>query len=128
MATILSKDVIRESTVQHDGREIIVTLSKEQEITMKLKGMKSGTVKISIRDLYNQCIGGGETSGEPVQPKEVKRESISIKQNSNDSPKNILKAVASDIRSHNAISNAGIEIVSQLDGVIKSVMDRYSAE
>ena len=54
MATILEKDVTRESTVLADNRNIQVTLTKDQEISFKLKGMKSGMVKISIEKLYNQ--------------------------------------------------------------------------
>ena len=46
MATKLDKDIIRESTVQIDGREIMVTVSANQEIKFKLKGMKSGELSI----------------------------------------------------------------------------------
>jgi DNA primase large subunit len=54
MATILDKDLIRESTVKHDGREIVVTLTEDQKISFKLKGMKSGEASISILQLYKQ--------------------------------------------------------------------------
>jgi len=58
MATILDKDITRETTVKVDDREIQITLTDEQKISMKLKGMKSGMVEISIEDLYRQLTGG----------------------------------------------------------------------
>lgn len=58
MATILDKDLVRESTIQVGGREIQVTLGADQTISMKLKGMKSGTVSMSIEELYQQLTGG----------------------------------------------------------------------
>ena len=58
MATILDKDITRESTVKVDNREIMITLTEDQKISMKLKGMKSGSVDISIGDLYHQLNGG----------------------------------------------------------------------
>lgn len=57
MATILDKEITRESTVKHDNREIQVTLTTDQKISMKLKGMKSGIVNITIEDLYKQLVG-----------------------------------------------------------------------
>ena len=57
MATKLDKDIIRESTVVIDGREIIITMTEGQGISMKLKGMKSGFVDISIEALYKQLKG-----------------------------------------------------------------------
>ena len=42
MATSLDKDITREFSVKIDNREINVTLSSNQEIKLKLKGMKSG--------------------------------------------------------------------------------------
>lgn len=57
MATILDKDLVRESTVKVDGREILITLTDKQTISMKLKGMKSGEVEISIEELFKQLKG-----------------------------------------------------------------------
>ena len=57
MATVLEKDLIRESTSKYDNREIIVTLTEGQKISFKLKGMKSGDVSIDILALYKQLIG-----------------------------------------------------------------------
>lgn len=57
MATILDKDITRETTVKVDEREIQITLTEQQTISMKLKGMKSGAVEIPIGDLYKQLKG-----------------------------------------------------------------------
>ena len=65
MATGLEKDVTRESSVEYDERNIQVTLTKDQKVSMKLKGMKSGAVSISIEDLYKQLVGN-ETPKEDV--------------------------------------------------------------
>lgn len=69
MATILDKDVTRESTVAVDGREIQVTLTADQTISFKLKGMKSGVLSIGIDTLYNQLAGVTEEVKE--KPKEA---------------------------------------------------------
>lgn len=69
MATVLDKDIIRETTVKFDDREVQITLTDKQTIYMKLKGMKSGGLEISIEDLYRQL------KGEPVEEKvEVEEE------------------------------------------------------
>ena len=57
MATVLDKDIIRETTVKFDDREVQITLTDKQTIYMKLKGMKSGGLEISIEDLYRQLKG-----------------------------------------------------------------------
>jgi len=57
MATILDKDITRETKVLVDGREIQITLTEAQTISMKLKGMKSGIKEIGIDALYAQLVG-----------------------------------------------------------------------
>lgn len=57
MATYLDKDITRESSVKVDNREIQVTLTADQKISFKLKGMKSGIVSIPIEEIYNQLAG-----------------------------------------------------------------------
>ena len=69
MATILDKDITRETTVKVDDREIQITLTESQSISMKLKGMKSGTVEIAIGDLYKQLKG--DVSEAPKENKSV---------------------------------------------------------
>jgi hypothetical protein len=58
MATILDKDLTRESTVKYNDREIQVTLTEDQKISFKLKGMKSGALTIGIEELYGQLFHG----------------------------------------------------------------------
>lgn len=65
MATILDKDLTRETTVKVDDREILITITEDQKISMKLKGMKSGAVNIDISELYTQLTGG------PSEPKSL---------------------------------------------------------
>lgn len=69
MATVLDKDLTRETTVKVDEREIQITLTENQTISMKLKGMKSGSVEIPIGDLYKQLKG--DVVEEPKENKSV---------------------------------------------------------
>lgn len=57
MATILDKDLTRESTMKHEEREIMITITQDQQINLKLKGLKSGSVSIGIDELYKQLKG-----------------------------------------------------------------------
>jgi hypothetical protein len=61
MATILDKDITRESTVMFNERLIQVTLTADQQISFKLKGMKSGTLSIGIEEIYKQLAGVEDT-------------------------------------------------------------------
>ncbi len=73
MATKLDKEVIRESSVLYGNREIIVTLTEDQRILFKLKGMKSGEVSIDIESLYKQLLGIETTTVvKDVKPKQPK--------------------------------------------------------
>lgn len=64
MATKLTSPLTRESTETSDDREILVTLCEDQKISLKLKGMKSGTVSIGIKELWDQLKGAA-----PERPK-----------------------------------------------------------
>lgn len=55
--TSLNSDLSRESSIKYDNREIQVTLGANQQISFKLKGLKSGIVSIGIEELYRQLIG-----------------------------------------------------------------------
>lgn len=57
MATVLDKDLTRETSVKFDNREVLITLTNKQTIYMKLKGMKSGGLEIGIDELYRQLNG-----------------------------------------------------------------------
>jgi hypothetical protein len=67
MSTKLEKDIIRESTVIVNDRNVVVTLSADQKIKFKLKGMKSGELEISIQDLYDK-LGGKNVEPSVVLP------------------------------------------------------------
>jgi hypothetical protein len=69
MATTLDKDITRETKVLVDGREIQITLTESQTISMKLKGMKSGVKEIGIEELYGQL--GGEVKVEVKEEPKV---------------------------------------------------------
>lgn len=71
MATILDKELTRETTVVVKDRVIQITLTDKQTISMKLKGMKSGSVEISIADLYKQLTGEDSSDSDVVESKPV---------------------------------------------------------
>lgn len=50
--TKLSKRITRESTHVADDRQILVSLLESQEIELRLKGLKTGSVKISVSELW----------------------------------------------------------------------------
>lgn len=111
MATELNKDITRESSVTKEDRNVMVTLTADQKIVLKLKGMKSGALEISIEDLYCH-LGDCDKSEGPLvihtQPKKG-------------SAKNPMISLF-DLRAHNAISGAKYEVLSQLDGIVKHMI------
>ena len=116
MATKLEKDLVRESTVKFDDREIMVTITKDQEVSFKLKGMKTGSVSIGIGELYRQLTGNEETEEKP-------KVSLSI---SRDQPKSTKKnpmLSLYDLRSQNAISTMDHTTVAKFDGIINNLID-----
>lgn len=116
MATKLDKDIIRESTIKINDREIIITLTETQEISMKLKGMKSGIVNINILDLYNQLNGDEE-------PKNGKTGSITIKKSDSINNKNNPSILLNDLRSMNMISNLDYNTKAKFDGIINDLLE-----
>ena len=58
MATKLEKDITRESTVEVEGRNVLVTITQDQKVSVKLKGMRTGAKSIDIEDLYEQLNEG----------------------------------------------------------------------
>ena len=120
MATKLEKDIIRESTKEVDGRNIMVTITKDQEVSMKLKGMKSGSVAIGIDELY------GQLTGEPVDSTKENKGAISI---STSQPKAGSKGnpmiTLHDLRSQSAIASLDFQTMAKFDGVIKNLIESY---
>ncbi len=80
--TTLDKDISRESTIKFDGREIQVTLTEDQKVSFKLKGMKSGVVSIDIEELYKQLIG--EEVVDDIKPKAKNNKPIIVQSRKRD--------------------------------------------
>jgi len=119
MATKLDKDISRESSEQIDGREINVTLTKDQGINLKLKGLRSDGYRIGISDLYKQLSGvvGDETKSN--------KGPVSVdKSNSKPSKGNPLISLH-DLRTYNAISVLDYETKCAFESIIKSLIDNY---
>lgn len=120
MATPLDKDLIRESTIKFDNREIMVTLAADQSIKFKLKGMKSGEVTIDIESLYKQLIGHEEL--EIVNDKKAALV-ISHEESDDDvSSKSGILIDLNDLRSANAISMLDVPTLAKFDGIIADLL------
>lgn len=117
MATALDKDLTRESTVKIDEREVLVTLTKDQVISFKLKGMKSGQLSISIEDLYNQLKGDIPKVIKPTGSISVSNEK-EVKQR-----KGVNMISLEDLRSHNLISVLDYETKVKFDTLINNFME-----
>lgn len=113
MATILDKDIVRESTVKFDDREVQVTLTAEQRIEFKLKGMKSGILSIGIEELYKQLRG--DVVGE-------KKESISIKQREKTYDEHMISL--SRLRSLNLVTHMDRTIKLELEKLICDMLNK----
>lgn len=108
MATILDKDLVRESTVTFDERQVLVTLTEDQKISFKLKGMKSGQLTISIEDLYKHLKGGNiETKEESTPKKKAGVDYISLQ----------------DLRSASMIAELDYPTKVKFDTIIKNLME-----
>lgn len=116
MATKLEKDITRESTVKVKEKEIMVTLTGKQEVSMKLKGMRSGTVNIPIETLYNQLTGNESVT--PTPKGGVK----TISRTKKETKSNPMMSLY-DLRSHNAISTLDLATKAKFDQVIKSLIE-----
>lgn len=119
MSTPLNKDVTRESTIKVDDREINITITSNQEIKMKLKGMKSGEVSIPIQDLYYQLIGKTDVI---VNDKPKKGSTSVIRDVEKSTKKNPMISLF-DLRSQNAISTLDIPTLAKFDQIIKNLID-----
>lgn len=107
MATKLEKDITRESLVIVDDKEIVVTLTADQKISMKLKGKRTGGVSTTIEDLYNQLSGDNSSKNELTVKPTKKNPMILL----------------NDLRAQNAISGGDYKHTAYFDGVIKNLID-----
>ena len=115
MATILDKDLIRESTVKVGEREILITLTADQKISFRLKGMKSGIVSTSIEDLYKQLNG--------IDPIEEKEEMVSVIESpfSKQDGKNMISL--NDLRSLSNISGLDYPTKVKFDSLLQNLIE-----
>lgn len=120
MATILDKELTRESTVMVNDRVIKITLTEKQTIFMLLKGMKSGGVEISIEDLYKQLKGDTEdTDSDEKKSKPVVISHENRGKVKGDNPMISLH----DLRTRCNISGFDYNVTAKLDGIFKTLID-----
>lgn len=119
MATKLDKEIIRETDFIRDDRNVNITLTPEQKIVLKLKGMKSGELTIGIDELYVKLSGKEESVKKPVVY--TRKDDGKYEQ---PNPK-IAKTVLSDLRSQNAISGMDLDFVTKFDSLVKMLLDSY---
>jgi hypothetical protein len=110
MATILNKDLVRESTVEIGGTPVVVTIQADQSLSFKLKGVRGGDVlNISIADLW-EYLGG-------AAPKQEKGSATEIKKTKPKKGDNKMISLY-DLRSANAISDLAYADMAKFDGII----------
>lgn len=119
MATELKKKLVRESTDKINDKPIIVTLTEDQEIELKLKGTRGNGETIYIKDLYAQLYGLS------LSDKEKPEGPLAIETGSDKPRKRGDRKMISlyDLRSHNAISTLDLPTLAKFDQIIKSVID-----
>jgi len=117
MATKLEKNLTRESTVEFNDRAIMITLTNDQRVSMKLKGLKSGEVSIGIDELYGD-VAGVDVNAAPAKGPVT----ISKDQPVKGSKKNPMISLY-DLRSHNAISNMDYPDKVKFERIILSVLE-----
>jgi hypothetical protein len=119
MATQLLKNLVRESTETITEKPILITLTEDQQVELKIKGKRGVGETIYIKDLYNQLYGidGTEKEAKPEGPLSIKP--VKAKRGDN-------KMISLyDLRTHNAISTLDLATVAKFDQIIKSVIDSY---
>lgn len=107
MATKLEKNVSRETTIEVDGKPVMVTLTAEQSIELKLKGKRT-SVEIDIEELYEQLNGGSKKPSK--SPKESKGNPV---------------ISLHDLRHHSAISGLEPEDLAKFDGIIRNLIKEW---
>lgn len=115
MATILNKDLVRETTLMVGSNPLLVTIKSNQTVELKLKGVRGGDVlNIGLLELWEYLGGedksaddsGGLVSIKPSKPKKGDNKMVSLY----------------DLRSHNAISNLTHGEVAKFDGIISDMI------
>ena len=104
MATKLDRDLTRETTLKANDKEIIITITKNQSILLKLKGERGKHYEINILDLFNDL---SDTPTKKQEKPTKKNPSILL----------------NDLRAHNAIADMDYETTAKFDQVIKRLLD-----
>lgn len=60
MPTILTREIVRETTIPIDKRNLIVYLTPEQKIGFKLKGLKNEPFFFGLVEAYNKLMNADE--------------------------------------------------------------------
>ena len=115
MATKLTKNLTRETEVISDGKELLLTITAEQTIELKPKGVRNGngTLTIPISDLWEYLGGGGINPDGPIQTQRIK------KTKTNEQMISLF-----DLRSMNAISNLSYGDMVKFDEIILDVINQ----
>ena len=114
MATILNKDLVRESTQEIGDKAILVTIKADQSVELKLKGVRGDGLNISLIDLWEYLGGEDEV---PVKGQAVEIKKVAPKKGDN-------KMISLyDLRSMNMISTLDLPTKVKFDGIIKEVID-----
>ena len=116
MPTILLKSITRESTEVIDEKEIIITLTDDQKIELKLKGKRGNGQSIGIKELYNYLNGNENKDGNG---------SITIKADVDKRQSEDKMISLKSLRSHNAISTLDIVTLAKFDQIITSLLEEY---
>jgi len=104
MATKLDRDLTRETSLKANDKEIMITITKNQSILLKLKGERGKHYEINILDLFNELSG---TPGKKQEKPTKKNPSILLH----------------DLRAHSAIADMDYETKAKFDQIIKKVID-----
>jgi hypothetical protein len=139
MATKLNSDVTRESSVTEAGREIVITLTEDQKVSLRLKGMKSGDVEIGIGELWSFLNREKDSDVPWSQPKAGypgnydEDESESWEEDTNRSRATKQKKIAKDhpgdlvvslnrLRTLNAITHSDLDVTVKLDEILVDLL------
>jgi hypothetical protein len=119
MPTKLDKEISRETDVIKDKRNLIVSLTPEQTIKLKPKGLRgnNGIVEVSIDELWDSK-SGKKSLVEKVEKKERKQ--------SDDDGQPIVNLYW--LRSQSAISGLPVADIAKFDGIIKNLIDEWYTE
>ena len=109
MATLLNKDLKRETTITNgDNRPLVITLTEKQTIELQPKGLKgdNGIVSLEIKNLYEDVV---QANGKPniIRGYDSGNDLISL----------------NELRSHNAIADMDLETKTKFERIILDLIN-----